>query len=41
VNEARARVLETLQRMEYPTIDSFKTQKYRQQVREKLQGIAA
>lgn len=38
VNEARARVIETFQWLEYPTIDSFMTKEYRQQVREKLRG---
>ncbi|MCX6824448.1 MAG: hypothetical protein NT085_04975 [candidate division SR1 bacterium] len=39
VNEARARVIKTLEWMEYPTIESFKTQQYRQEVREKLSGV--
>ena len=39
VNEARARVIETLEWMKYPTIESFKTQEYRQEVREKLSGV--
>jgi len=38
VTDAREKVLETLQRMEYPTIDSLKTQWYRQQVRSALQN---
>jgi len=38
VTDARARVLETFQWMEYPTIDSLKTQGYRQEVRERLRG---
>lgn len=41
IHEARARVVETFQWMEYPTIDSFITETYRQQVREKLRRNVA
>ncbi len=37
IDDARARLLETFQRLDYPTIDSHKTQIYRQQVRNRLQ----
>ncbi len=39
INQARIRVGETWERMKYPTIESFKTQQYRQEVREKLSGV--
>jgi hypothetical protein len=38
VDEARARLLETFQLLEYPTIESSKTQTLRKQVRARLTG---